>query len=170
MSETPYDVLRRGVERTVHEMLYAKHGNDAVIRRPISATISIEHDQPADYVRGINAALEVEHHARGLVIEYAQKARGEGASWHALAPALGIEIDPEYDDSAEQAFKTIAHAPSQPFDRVWTSWTCTSCDQRITDYGPYNGHPTDDENGHADDCRRHRAEIAAYRRRVGDDD
>jgi hypothetical protein len=169
MSDSPYDVVRRGVRRTVRELLYAEHGTDAIARRQ-SRVYDLTIDEPADYVQGVAAALKVEQNARGLVREYATKARGEGVSWRDLAKVLDIEIDPEYDDSAETAFKTIAHKPSQPFDRVWTSWTCASCGESITDYGPYEGHPSDDEKGHRADCRRHNAEIAAYRRRNGDDD
>jgi hypothetical protein len=51
-------------------------------------------------------------------------------------------------------------------DRRTVSWTCASCGEWITDSGPYNGHPDDDERGHAEDCARHLAEAAAYQARM----
>ncbi|WP_433756331.1 hypothetical protein [Nocardia sp. CA-135398] len=52
-----------------------------------------------------------------------------------------------------------------PFTATPRSWTCTSCDERVTDRGPYEGHPADNETGHATDCPRHQREILAYRTR-----
>lgn len=165
-------ILNTGVERVVFQLLAAGQGTDALTQREIApGRIAIKHTQPTSYVAGIEAARKVEQRARHLVVEYAHKARGEGVTWAELALVLGIEVDPElYNEPAADAFREIAHTPSRQFDRVWTGWTCASCAQRITDYGPYNGHPDDNEGGHADDCARHAAEIAAYMRRQGYDE
>jgi hypothetical protein len=97
-------------------------------------------------------------------------ARGEGVPWSELATPLGIAAEPDDGWSpAEAAFRLVAPSPSLPFDAVSVRWDCASCGQWITDKGPYNGHPADDETGHADTCARHAAEITAWRRAWGDD-
>lgn len=165
MSDDPHYILSSGVDRIVHQLLYAEHGNDAVVQRPISSTIDLKHSQPANYLHGIAAAQRVLFTARGQVVDYALKARGEGVSWRDLASVLDLDIDPEYDDVAIAAFREIAPRPSMPFDEVSARWTCSSCGQRIKDLGPFNGSPAEDEEGHADDCRRQTAAIASQRAR-----
>jgi hypothetical protein len=170
MSDDLHSILRDGVTRTVERLLYAEHGNDAVVQRRISARFGdMTHSQPANYTDGIAAAMRVRNYARGLIAEYAGKARGDGVPWRDLAPVLDLDLD-EYDDAGICAFKAIAPRPSQPFDQVYTTWTCASCDQFITDYGPYDGDPTEEEKGHADTCARYNAEVAAVRARWENDE
>lgn len=154
-------IARNGVERVVHDMLREEHGKDSLVQRPISPRVDIPKWGPADYTAGIKAARRVEGFARRLVREYADYARGAGTPWRDLAGPLGIEPDEDgYLDRAEEAFKAIAPEPLRPFDPLWTGWRCVSCGESIVDRGPY-GHPSDNERGHAEDCARHLAEIAA---------
>jgi len=82
---------------------------------------------------------------------------------------LPIDQD-ETNDPAADAFVWVAPRPSMRFDAVTTSWECSSCGQRVTDRGPYNGYPEDDESGHGADCARHAEDVRAYRSRSGWDD
>lgn len=159
-------VLSAGTQRVVHELLRAEHGPEAVVQRPISAGISTTHAAPADYPAGIAAARRVAARARRLVYDYAREARGAGTPWSELAGPLGIVAD--VGDPAEAAFREVAGEPPAPYDQRSVGWHCTSCGQRMIDHGPYNGHPADDESGHAASCSRHLAEIAAFRARNGD--
>lgn len=163
---TPDDVARTGVKRVVFDVLRAQHGAGSVVQRPISPRIDIPHPVPADYAAGITAARKVAGHARRLLREYADAARGDGRTWRELAEPLGIEMDEDgYTDVAVEAFLAVCPEPLRQFDRRRTSWRCASCGEVVTDYGPYNGNPVDDESGHAEDCVRHQAEIAACRAR-----
>lgn len=170
--QDPSYILNTGTERVVFQLLTAEKGRGALAEREISpGRIEITHPQPADYAAGVAAARRVELRARSLVHDYATKARGDGVSWRDLVEPLGIHVEPDsYEDPAAAAFEKIAGEPWQRFDTRTVSWRCASCGERVTDKGPYNGHPDDDETGHAETCERHRAEIAAYRERQGLDD
>jgi hypothetical protein len=162
-----YYTTRTNVEKIIHTALRQEHGAAAIVERPIRG-MTLTVDAPADYVAGIGAAQDIARVARSLASDYARKARGEGIPWRDLAAALGLSADPD-DAPAESAFEIVAPAPSMPFDAVSVCWECASCGQWITDKGPYNGHPEDDEIGHAGNCARHAAEVAAVRRAWGDD-
>ncbi|TCO61081.1 hypothetical protein [Actinocrispum wychmicini] len=152
-----------GAKRVIHDVLRAQHGQDAVIRRPISAQITIPSWQPASYVAGIAAARTLAAFAHQLMRDYARKARGEGSTWAELAAPLGITPDHNgTTDPAEAAFLAVAGKSPRRFDTPTVSWTCTSCDRTITDRGPYNGHPADNETGHTTSCGRHNTEITHY--------
>jgi hypothetical protein len=170
--QDPEYILSTGTERVVFQLLAAEEGRDALTEREISpGRIEIRHTQPADYAAGVAAARRVEGRARQLVHDYARKARGEGVSWRDLVEPLGVYVEPDsYEDPAVAAFEMIAPTPSQRFDARSVYWRCASCGEGVTDKGPYNGHPDDDETGHAETCERHRAEVAAYMRRQGLDE
>ena len=165
-----YFDTRHNIEKIVHTELRKKHGDDAITQR-LTPGMTLTTSAPADYVAAIGIAQQVARVAQSLAYDYAKKARGEGKPWDALAEPLGLSTDPdEYGNSAaEAAFELVAPKPSMRFDLVTVHWTCASCGQSITDKGPYNGHPDDDETGHADDCARHLAEVAAWTRAWGDE-
>lgn len=160
--------IRGAVERVVHDLLRAEHGPGAVIHRKVRSLDVFTAPGPRDYPAGITAARRVADRASGLVREYALGARGAGKAWRDLVEPLGI--DPGADDPAVAAFLEISSEPAMPFDPRRCHWTCESCGQWITDTGPYNGNPIDDEEGHAEDCARHLTEIQAWRERVGWED
>lgn len=160
---TPEDIARQGTERVVHDLLRAEHGPGALVQRPLAEGLSAGFPAPADYTAGIAAARRVADHADRLVDGYARKARGQGVAWRDLAGALGVG---EEEDPAAAAFEAIVGQPLRQFDERSVGWSCDSCGQHITDRGPYNGHPEDNELGHADDCARHQAEIAEYERGI----
>lgn len=105
----------------------------------------------------LRAAILVRDVASRRVVEWAQACRGAGVSWRDLAPVLGVE-------DAVDAFYVLRG----DWERVY--WRCRSCDAQVTDFGPFNGNPIDDEQGHAEGCKRHNAEVAEWRQRNGFDD
>lgn len=99
----------------------------------------------------------------------ARGARGEGMSWETLAPLLGLAMDPRRSP-AEVAFEFVTPPRADfPHDECTTYFQCGTCGGYVTDRGPYNPHPSDQERGHAEGCVRHNAEIAAYRKQLNED-
>lgn len=125
---------------------------------------------PVDWRDGIKAARLASGIAHQTMLSYARKARGEGVSWEDLAESLGVKADADqYGKRAgEKAFELVSGYDERSYMSPSVSWDCTSCGAWIKDRGPYNGHPDDDEEGHADSCDRHRRHVAAYRREWGD--
>jgi len=100
--------------------------------------------------------------------EAARGLRSEGKSWADIAPLLGIELDP--GDPGVSAFEFVAPGRKDfPLDPRTCSWSCDTCGKYISDSGPYNPHPSDQERGHTEDCTRHNKEITAYRKRRDED-
>jgi hypothetical protein len=113
---------------------------------------------------GFRAAQQVKRLAEAQVYKYAVQLRAEGiASWRQLADMLAIPYDDGYS-RAERAFELMAHG-ADSFTGPRVSWTCgglLGCGQYVTDRGPYNGWPADNEDGHAEGCRRLATETEAY--------
>jgi hypothetical protein len=112
--------------------------------------------------------------AAGLLGEYIDRARGRGVPWRDLAAALRIagDADEEGIPPAEAAFHlaTTGRIDGDVPRRGWgdepsRSWRCAACRDWVHDRGPFNGHPDDDETGHAAGCTRHAADVAAWRTR-----
>lgn len=127
-------------------------------------------DEPLAAVR---AAVLVRHVADGQVHDYSLTARAAGRTWDEVADALGLanpHTAAEDDElsPAQRAFEevVVTRAPFRA-PRVW--WTCGPCGEVVTDFGPYESHPANNEDGHAHSCRRHRADVAAWRCRTGGD-
>jgi hypothetical protein len=168
---TPSDQLRWDVDRAILAHVRAAHGDQAVTRKPTSPTWKSTHVQPVDYRHGIEAARLAAAFARREMLRFAAKARGEGTPWSGLAQPLGLSTEPDWRGRpAEQAaFELVAGYDERSYATPSVGWDCVSCGAWVTDRGPYNGCPADDETGHAGDCRRHRAEIAAWETQYGDD-
>lgn len=118
---------------------------------------------------GLAAALTVVQLAQAQAYTFAKALRGEGSSWREIADLLEIPWSDEYS-RVERAYELVAgpadHRRGTYADlRVY--WTCggpNGCGKYITDRGPYNGYPIDNEDGHADGCRRLAAEMEAWER------
>ncbi|MEV0005907.1 hypothetical protein AB0H28_26980 [Micromonospora sp. NPDC050980] len=115
---------------------------------------------------GLQAALSVARLAQNQAYTFAKGLRGEGSSWDEIADLLEIEWSEDYV-RRERAFELVAGpVSSYSYDR-YVFFTCggpRGCGESITDRGPYNGYPSDNEDGHAEGCRRLAAEVEAYRR------
>lgn len=116
---------------------------------------------------GLQAALSVARLAQNQAHTFAKGLRGEGSSWDEIADLLEIEWSADYV-KRERAFELVAGpVSSYSYDR-YVFFTCggpRGCGESITDRGPYNGYPSDNEDGHAEGCRRLAAEVEAYRRK-----
>ena len=157
--------IRTRVEKIVKDALVAQNGSGAIVSAPLAPGYSTLVDRPADYLAAAAAAYTAESLAR----DYARRARGAGRSWDEVAAALQFDAA-GHDDPSAEAFLWVAPTPSQRFDSIVTSWECASCAARVTDRGPFGGHPEEVEEGHLDSCARHREDISAYRQQTGWDD
>jgi hypothetical protein len=108
----------------------------------------------ADYL-GQRASREVATHAR--------RAREAGHSWGEIGHALGVDPG-ERRRAGEAAFERFAGSPtSWPVQGPSFVWRCPGCGRLISDRGPYESHPDDNQPGHATDCSRLAAELARWR-------
>lgn len=117
---------------------------------------------------GLRAARELELGARHNTRNYIRDAREAGHTWDEIGTALdlipGGEPDLSGDTVAEAAYSYAAGSPDTETARRYgrsVVWTCGSCEGLISDHGLCNG-PADDERGHADDCARLAATVAAW--------
>lgn len=131
------------------------------LRSPGGAPFSFDAVEPLPAIR---AAVFYRNVADGQAREEAKTARGDGASWAEIAAAAGIVDDPGQGRSAaDLAYEWTSPRPSMRFDEMNVFWTCGTCGERVEDRGPDAGHPTDQEEGHAEGCARHVADIAAWK-------
>ena len=99
--------------------------------------------------------------------DYIRQAREAGHDWdkigHTLRLSPGRDADQEGASPADAAYTYAAGRPDTeaPWRPRSFAWTCRSCDQHISDHGLIQ-HPADDEIGHAQDCPRLTAAIAAW--------
>ena len=161
--------IRPRVEKIVKDALVTQSGSGAIVSAPLAPGYSTLVDRPADYLAAAATARSVEYAAESLARDYARRARGAGRSWDEVAAALRFDAA-GHDDPSVEAFLWVAPTPSQRFDSIVTSWECASCAARVTDRGPFGGHPEEVEEGHLDSCARHQEDISAYRQQTGWDD
>ncbi|MEU9821748.1 hypothetical protein ACIGG9_18255 [Pseudonocardia alni] len=127
-----------------------------------------------DPLAGLRAALLLRNVGEAQLYEYARTARAAGRSWDEVAKALDLSTD-GLGSAGETAFDwlVVGRVPEpdpedvRSFRTPSAYWRCGSCDQLITDDGPFESHPDDQEGGHARGCARHLKDIAAWRERTG---
>lgn len=157
------DEGRRAVEAAILRM--ARAAGAQIHQRPAwpgAAACTISYVAPAAGMRYtqmlIGAARNAEH-------SYIRYAREQGLTWQQVGEALNLAAVAEERGASlgEAAFEHATDAGhARPFDTLTFYWTCPSCGQRVSDRGPYNGHPADCEHGHGDRCERFAAAVAAY--------
>jgi hypothetical protein len=147
--------VREAARREIFRL--ARDDGARLVTGPAFSTSPESAMRQVEPLAGGRAARDLELAAR----DYIRHAREAGHRWdqigHALAPA-------GHDGAAAEAAYTYAAGPPDsqaPWQPRSFSWTCWSCDQLIADHGQVAG-PADDEHGHADNCRRHAAAIAAW--------
>ncbi len=141
----------------------AEAGGAEIRERPaFPGSISVH--RYAEPLAGIRAAEILSDTAARIRREYTEHARGEGITWQQIGQALGLDQGPDGKsgyDLGVVAFEYFAGAPD-----VWHEanfcYRCASCQAYITDRGPFESHPEDNERGHADGCARFAAELAAW--------
>ncbi|MDN5854030.1 MAG: hypothetical protein L0K86_14520, partial [Actinomycetia bacterium] len=114
---------------------------------------------------GLRAAQLTRDVAIGEMRRYAEAARGDGRSWDDIAAASGIEPSEDGEPRDERAFRLIIEGRQLEDDegryrssRPVARWTCGSCGQWISDRGPFESRPEDNEDGHSPECPRQRAQ------------
>lgn len=113
----------------------------------------------------LKAAILVRSHADAAWRDAVTAACGAGHSWKELRPSILDEEDLNGRPAAEAAFETVAGPPDRFGSFPSLYWECHTCHKWVTDKGPYESHPRDNEDGHADDCARFTAEIIAWEHR-----
>jgi hypothetical protein len=146
----------------------------SIVETPVEGYQILTRSTLDDPRAGIRAASAVRGIADSLVDEYTRAARAAGRSWDEIAEVLGVEDDREsWCGRGELVYRLLVEdeplpgAVRSPFGRSSTHWRCGSCGGLVTDRGPFEAHPTDNESGHAESCTRHAGEIAAYERDRG---
>ena len=171
-SLTPDERAREEGRRAVNAAILRMAGaaGAPLHERPIvpDSAITVTDTDP---LSGIGFALMLDGAARQKLYHYITLARQEGASWRDVGRALHLERVAEERGASlgEAAFEYAAGEPSQPYDRLWFSWTCPACQGHVIDYGPYD-HPADCERGHGEGCRRLAAAVAAWGAQWADED
>jgi hypothetical protein len=146
-----------------------------MVERPIRG-FSFPH-RDVEPLAGGRAAVLARDVAVRRLREYALQARAEGHSWDAIADALGVEQVEGSGGRGERAYlHVVEDRPlyTEDPDRSWgrsapvAHWRCSTCDQFVTDHGPFEGAPSNAEVGHDPACARHTREIASYETEWGD--
>ncbi len=157
--------LRVAIRRAAQEAYGAE-----VVETPVEGFRVLTNTTLSDPLVGVRAAVLARDVALGQMLTYAEEARGAGRSWDEVAEALGIEAREGGALRGEQAFLLLVEGRPLPseerswWDRSAARWTCTACGQRVTDHGPFESHPDDNEQGHADSCTRRETALSAYNR------
>lgn len=156
------DQVRGLVDRAVKAGVPA----DQMYERKIRPESTFGYPEPRPRA-GLQAALLVVRLANAEAYKFAKGLRGEGTSWLEIADLLGIPWSEEYS-RRERAYELVAGPADNrrgAYADLRVFWTCggpNGCGQYVTDRGPYDPHPRDNETGHADGCARVAAEVAAW--------
>lgn len=129
-----------------------------------------------DPLAGVRAALLAWRVAFGQMREHAETARGAGRTWDDIAQALEIPARQDWQSSpGAAAFVWLIEAREPDTHELpvfgpmpTTRWTCSACHARVTDRGPFEPHPDDNEIGHEPDCPSRAAAVGAYESQRGD--
>ena len=114
---------------------------DAFTIEPIFPGSTLTERRPAP-VPALRAALLLARLLTGEARRQVRRAREAGLSWAELAPAVDAE-------DAASAYEWSAGPTSARWDARSVVWRCPTCGQLVTDRGPSDGHPDDEERGHS---------------------
>src|ERR1700733_1620174 len=133
---------------------------ESAVRRLALAAGADERERPAwpgahstisyvEPIRGLRAALMVQRHAARVVENYVRDARGEGVEWRVIGQALDLakEAEEKGRPLGELAYDFVVGEPDRWREPSF-HYRCGSCEQMVTDRGPYNSYPGDNERGH----------------------
>lgn len=156
------------VRSLVEKAIRAAVPPDRLVERKFRPDSDYAWQEPAP-AAGLSAALAVVKIAQEHAYKFVLGLRGEGTSWREAADLLEIPWSDQYW-RPERAYELVLGPEPEGGSRFHARsvyWRCggpLGCGQHITDRGPYNGHPIDNEDGHAENCRRLAAEGEAYLR------
>jgi hypothetical protein len=118
----------------------------------------------SEVITAIVAARELEQAAHAIQAGYSRQARETGCTWYEIGQALDllwyaiVSNESIGDEAYDYALRYDPGATRKPY-----TWTCQTCQQVITDHGPWRQLPAQEER-HALDCRRWTHRLAAWRR------
>ena len=129
---------------------------------PAQHTANLADQHP---LASLEAAAELEQAAHDLVAEHIRLARQVGRTWYQIADALHLHAVAcvNKESAADEAFSFALQYRSIA-DQRGIIWICPACHQKITDHGPWDELPKQ-EDGHTAECSRRTAELAARRTR-----
>ena len=164
--------LRRAIQVTAREAF----GAEMVARPIVPGFFTPLWD--VEPLAGVRAAVLARDVAARRVRDYALAARADGRSWDEIAVALGVERGEGSVSRGERAYLHLMEGRPLYVDDPELScarpapaahWRCASCGQHVTDQGPFEASPDNNEQGHAAGCARHAAEMATYHRNANSD-
>jgi len=156
--------LRAAIQTAARERFRA-----SIVVRPIPGLSKGYRD--VEPLAGLRAAVLARNVTTRQVRDYAEQARADGHSWDAVAEALGLgQVEGPLTRGEQAYLHLVEHRllhTDDPDRRSGRSpvayWRCSACGQYVTDRGPFEAAPFNNEEGHAPECARHATEIAAYR-------
>jgi len=123
----------------------------------------------AEPIAALQASVAIGHALCRITSDYVRQAREDGHSWPDIGAALGLAHAAEHGRSAaEAAYDQVAGDPG--FRARSFAWVCPACRGTVIDRGPEAGRPEDCEEGHAKDCPRLAAAVAAWDAQWSDED
>ncbi|HJP80581.1 MAG TPA: hypothetical protein VJ914_40290 [Pseudonocardiaceae bacterium] len=162
-------LARQAISRGIREIVERTHGTAGFEPRPAFPGSAFITSAPVP-AGGIHAAILLRNRAVVELLDQVRAARGQGMSWERIAAIPGVlEGGNAGESPAERAFYLVAPQEPDSFRPSYTTWCCATCDRSVTDRGPFEAHPANNESGHAEDCARLAAEVEQYRREWGED-
>ena len=157
--------MMAAAHNTVHRIAMMLEDPANITETPIfpGARSTEKRAQPLTH---IEVAVWLRGRADQQVQSAVTKARSAGISWADIGKALDLPGMPGDYDLAVAAFE---QARGYGFSDQNVYYDCGACGNGITDHGPYDPHPLDQESGHAETCVRLLAAVAAFKKRMGDD-
>lgn len=153
---------RREVRRAVDVMVTEAAGRTIAPLRSTSLTWPGTNTVDPEPIAGLEAAHAIEQAAHALIKDQMRLARQAGRGWYEIGAALDLHWQAVVakEPIAEVAYDFALEYQAGNGMRTFT-WTCTACQQLITDQSPFRELPAQEE-GHADDCARWAAELAEW--------
>ena len=151
--------------RAVRDMVLRVSGDPSArveLPPPALHTADLAGEHP---LASLEAATELEQAAHDLVAEHIRLARQAGRTWYQIAGALHLHAVAcvNRESARDEAFSFALQFHSIA-EQGGVIWTCPACHQKITDHGPSDELPKQ-EDGHTAGCPRRTAEVAAWRSR-----
>jgi hypothetical protein len=139
----------------------AEHARKAAA--DLAAELSLDHsevpDARVDALDRVRAVFELERASFVVGQEHCRTAREAGYSWQQIGAAItGTQPGPSPRASRQTAETGYSYANprgtrSARAEAAPFTWTCRTCEELISDYGP-TGSPAWDEQGHTAGCAR----------------
>ena len=153
---------RSAMERAAVEIAAANGAEVAEEHAWPGSLIMVSRTEP---LAGIRAAGVLRNLAARIEHGYIRRARERGDTWQEIGTALGL--DAAAHELGERAFEHVTDAEhAERFAGLSFAWTCPGCGELVSDRGPYESHPEDNERGHGDGCTRMAAALRAHELRM----